>query len=368
MNILGHILVIDDEEPNLKLLEAVLKPIGYTVTLLTNGKQALEQIEDISPDVILLDVMMPEMDGFEVVRKLKGNENTKAIPVVMVTALNDVNDRILALENGADDFLSKPVEVNELKARVASLMKVKQYNDHVQIYQQTLKDKVMKRTGELLDALEQIKQLSLESIYILTKASEYKDEDTGNHIIRMSKYCELIANAMGMGGEFNESILYSSPMHDIGKLGIPDKVLLKPGKLEPYEWEVMKQHTTIGGKILEEAKAPLFKSGIVIALNHHERWDGSGYPEGKKGEKIPIEARIAALADVFDALTSRRPYKEAFSVEKSLSIIQENSGSHFDPQVVDSFVKSLDSVMEIKKMYDDESSESLLHKMNKGLI
>jgi len=235
----------------------------------------------------------------------------------------------------------------ELLARVRSLLKVKAYNDLTMNYRKELEAEVAKRTEDLKHAFEKIKAASLDTIYRLSFASEYKDEDTGAHIKRMSRYSAALARRMGLDESTVETILYASPMHDLGKIGIPDRVLLKPAGLDPAEWEVMKRHTVIGAEILKGSDAELIRMGESIAQNHHEKWDGSGYPNGLKGIEIPIASRIAAIADVFDALTSKRPYKEAFSVEMSLAIILEGRGSHFDPDVVDAFFAIQEEILTI---------------------
>ncbi len=349
----SQILVVDDEDNNLLVMEAMLVPLGYEVTMARNGMEALEKVRNFPPDVILLDVMMPKMDGFAVAKRLKEDERTKIIPIVMVTALSEAKDRVKALEVGADDFLTKPVDVAELQARVASLLKVKAYNDHMRNHQQELEAEVAKRTEQLRQALKEVKARSLDTIYRLSRAAEYRDENTGVHILRMSHYSTAIARNMGLDDEYVESILYAAPMHDVGKIGIPDHILLKPGKLEADEWETMKQHTVIGAKILEDSDTEFMKLSEVIALTHHEKWDGSGYPKGLKGSDIHLAGRITAIADVFDALTSRRPYKEAFPVEKSLNIIGNSSGSHFDPRVVDSFMAIRDEILSIREQFQD---------------
>jgi putative two-component system response regulator len=287
-------------------------------------------------------------------RRLKGDEATAIIPIVMVTALEEVEDRIEALEAGADDFLSKPVDKTELKARVQSLLKVKAYNDHIRNYQKELETEVAKRTNQLRKAYKKIRASSLETIYRLSKAAEYKDKDTGSHILRMSHYSAAVARKMGLKEVNVEAILYASPMHDVGKIGTPDRILLKPGKLNKNEWEIMKQHASNGGQILAGSDAGFIKLADVIALTHHEKWDGSGYPKGLKGLKIPLVARIVAIADVFDALTSKRPYKEPFSLEKSYSIIKECRGNHFDPDVVDAFFAIEDEILSIREKYKDD--------------
>ncbi|MCK9364389.1 MAG: two-component system response regulator [Syntrophales bacterium] len=360
------ILVVDDEDRNRRLMEALLIPLGYEVILAADGEDALRKVQETPPDVILLDVMMPGISGFDVAKQLKENEETKIIPIVMVTMLQDVENRIKAIEAGADDFLSKPVDRTELQARVNSLVQVKAYNDHMRDYQKELEAEVAKRTEELRKAFETIKAASLDTIYRLSRASEYKDEDTGAHIKRMSNYAAVVARQMGLSKDDVDTILYASPMHDTGKIGIPDKILLKPGKLDPEEWEIMKQHAVIGGKILSGSDSEFIKLAEVIALAHHEKWDGSGYPLGLRGPAIPLAGRIAAIADVFDALISRRPYKEPFPLEKSFAIIREGRGSHFDPEVVDAFFAVEKEILSIMETYKDQ--ESSLFAQMRGLV
>ncbi|MBU0513199.1 MAG: two-component system response regulator [Proteobacteria bacterium] len=353
------ILVVDDDPRNRELLEALLTPLGYQTLMAENGEDALEQVRLHAPDLILLDVMMPGLDGFEVTRRLKGDERTRSIPVVMVTALQNVEHRIEALEAGANDFMSKPVDRAELQATVQSQMQVKAYHDHMKNYQEELEAEVAQRTRQLNNTLAKLQVASLDTICRLSRAAEYKDDDTGAHIKRMSNYSAMVARQMGLNDKVVETILYASPMHDVGKIGTPDHILLKPGKLDPEEWVVMKQHTTIGGKILEGADSGFLKLAEVIALTHHEKWDGNGYPRGLKATEIPLAGRIVAIADVFDALTSKRPYKEAFSVEKSYQIIREGRGNHFDPAVVDAFFAIQDELLSVKEKYTDEG-QSLL--------
>ncbi|MFC1865083.1 HD domain-containing phosphohydrolase, partial [Chloroflexota bacterium] len=340
----AKILVVDDEDANLHLMEALLHLLGYEVVLAGDGEEALAKVKETPPNVILLDTLMPKIDGFEVTKRLKEDEATKSIPVVMMTAQNEVKERLKALEAGADDFLTKPIDEAELRARVNSLLKVKAYNEHMHSYQQQVEAEVANRTQHLAKAFEKIKMASLDTVYRLSRAAEYKDEDTGAHVQRMSHYSSAIARGMGLEEEFVEHILWAAPMHDIGKIGIPDRILQKPGKLDPDEWVVMKQHTTIGAEILKDASADFIKLAADIALTHHEKWDGSGYPQGLKSSDIPIAGRIVALADVFDALTSERPYKAPFPLEKALAIIKESQGNHFDPQVVGAFLVIEDEI------------------------
>ena len=344
-----RILVVDDEAPNRALFEALLAPEGYEIFLAENGEEALIRAEKDAPDVILLDVMMPAMDGFETARRLKQNEQTRIIPIVMVTSLSDVEDRVRALEAGADDFLSKPVDKTELRVRVKTLLTVKAYNDHQRDHQKELEQAVTARTKELQHAMETIKASSLDTILRLARAAEFRDEETGAHIVRMSHFSAAVARKMGLGDERAETVLYASPMHDVGKIAIPDSILRKPATLDRDEWTIMKRHTTYGARILEGSESPVIRMAETIAITHHEKWDGSGYPAGLVGEDIPLEGRITAVADVFDALTSRRPYKEPFPIDKSLEMIREKRGNHFDPDVVDAFFAIKDDILDIRE-------------------
>ena len=272
----------------------------------------------------------------------------------MLPALHETEDRVKGIEAGCDDFISKPIDKIELLARVRSLLKVKAYTDLLSNYRNELESEVAKRTEELRLALVRIKAASLETIYRLSIASEFRDEGTGLHIKRVSRYATVIARHMGLDESTIESILYAAPMHDLGKIGIPDQILVKPDKLDPAEWEIMKKHTLIGAEILKGSEAEFISIGETIAMCHHEKWDGSGYPNKLKGLEIPLSARITAIADVFDSLTSKRPYKEQFSVEKSLDIISKMRGSHFDPDVVDAFFSIKDEILNIRKEYGDD--------------
>jgi putative two-component system response regulator len=363
----NKILVVDDEPLNRELMESQLIALGHEVVTANHGEDALQKVQKSLPDVILLDVMMPKMDGFEVARRLKAQENTRHIPIVMVTALKEVEDRIKALEAGANDFMSKPIDKAELRATVASQIQIKAYHDHMRQYQKELENEVDVRTEQLRRAFEKIKMGSVDTINRLSRAAEFKDEDTGAHIFRMSNYSATIARKMGFSKTVTEGILYAAPMHDVGKIGIPDRILLKPGKLNPEEWGVMRQHTQWGGAILEGNSKGFVKLAQIIALTHHEKWDGSGYPNGLKGKKIPLIGRIVAISDVFDALTSKRPYKEPFSLEKSYAIIKEGCGSHFDPKVVDAFFEAESEILVIREQYKDKGVSLFFQIAQSGL-
>ena len=348
------ILLVDDEPNNLQLLGQILQD-QYQLSFAKDGAKALDVAWKVKPDIILLDIMMPEMDGYETCRRLKADPETSKIPVIFVTAMGEMEDERRGFEVGGVDYITKPVSAPIVLARVSI---------HLALYDQNriLEEIVQQRTKQLRQAFQKLETYSLDSIYRLTRAAEYKDEDTGAHIQRMSHYSAVVARQMGLSENVTNNILYGAPMHDVGKIGIPDRILLKPGKLDADEWDIMRQHTTFGGKILEGSKAGYLKLGEVIALTHHEKWDGSGYPNGLKGKEIPKVGQIVAIADVFDALTTKRPYKEAFSLEKSYTIIRESSGSHFNPVVMDAFFAVEDEILAIKDRYKDKG-ESIFFKL-----
>ncbi len=353
------ILVVDDDERSRVALTDVLEQLGYSVCAEMDGVAGLAAVTRIRPDVILLDVGMPGLDGFEVARRLKEREDDRVIPIVMVTGRNDVESRVRALKIGVDDFLAKPPHVAELTARVRSLVKVKAYNDHLKNYQRELEQEVQRRTAELAEANARLREAALDTIYRLSRAAEFRDEDTGAHIRRISRYAGAIARRLGLPASHVETIIAATLMHDVGKIGIPDRILLKPGKLDPDEWAIMKQHTTLGARILEDSASPFICCGRLVAISHHERWDGTGYPAGIRGDAIPVEGRIAAIADVFDALVSRRPYKEPLPLDRSLEIIRAGAGTHFDPGVVEAFFAVREEIEGIRHELPDEQPSAL---------
>ena len=338
------ILIVDDEESNRHLFETLLKLEGYFTQTANNGEAALAMVADRQPDLILLDVMMPGMDGFQVAAKLKSNPATEHIPVIMATSLDDRGAMLAGLNAGAEEFLTKPLDRTEMKVRVRNILRLKEYSDMLSHYNTTLEQQVYERTMRLRDS-------NMETIFALTRAAEYKDEDTTAHVRRIGSYSKHLAEMLGMDSEFIENIYYASPMHDIGKIGIADAILLKKGEHTPEEIATLKMHCTIGWEILSVGKSSYMQMGAAIALGHHERWDGSGYPNGKKGDANPVSARIVNLCDVYDALRTKRHDRQAFDHETAVAIITRGDGKtrpeHFDPEILEAFKRNAEAFREI---------------------
>ena len=333
------ILVVDDTPENIDVLVGTLKH-DYHVKAAINGEMALKIVQTSPPDIILLDIMMPGIDGYEVCRRLKADHTTRHIPIIFITAKIGLQDELMGLELGAIDYITKPISPPIVKARVETHLALTNQN-------RELDRKVRIKT-------EQLHETRLQIIQRLGRAAEYKDDDTGLHVIRMSQYTHILGLAAGMSESEADTLMNAAPMHDIGKIGIPDNILKKPGKLEDDEFDIMKTHCEIGANIIGDDTSELLQLAKVVALTHHEKWNGFGYPNGLAGEDIPRVGRIVAIADVFDALTSERPYKKAWSVEDAVELLETAAGDHFDPQLVPLFVDALPEVLEVKARHDEK--------------
>ncbi|UTY57753.1 HD domain-containing phosphohydrolase [Massilia sp. erpn] len=323
------ILAVDDEAGNLQLLRQILQD-HYRLVFAKDGQRALELARQEQPNLILLDVMLPGMTGYEVCRALKADSGTAAIPVIFVTALSDPADEVIGFEAGAVDYITKPLSPPIVRARV--------------------------RTHLSLVRIDELRETRLQIVQRLGLAAEYKDNETGLHVIRMSHYARLLGVAAGLNEAEADDLLHAAPMHDVGKIGIPDRILQKPGKLDADEWKIMQSHAAIGAEIIGEHTHGMLRLARNIALSHHEKWDGSGYPKGLKGEEIPLEGRIVAIADVFDALTSARPYKRAWPLEEALTYLREQRGQHFDPALVDLFLAQIAQVDAIRLRWAEQET------------
>jgi putative two-component system response regulator len=340
---MATLLVVDDTPDNIDVLRGILRD-DYRVKVATNGQKALDVARGKTPpDLILLDIMMPGMDGYQVCQELKADVATRDIPVIFVTAKGEVDDETRGFDLGAVDYITKPVSPPVVKRRVST---------HLALYdqQRLLAGLVRERTHELEDT-----RLSI--IQRLGKAAEFKDNETGMHVIRMSHYSRLLGETAGLSPEQLDLLFNAAPMHDVGKIGIADRVLLKPGKLDDEEWAIMRQHPVIGAEIIGVGGGLLLDTAREIALTHHEKWDGSGYPAGLRGEDIPLFSRVVAIADVFDALTTERPYKKAWPVDEALALLEREAGRHFDPQLVSLFLSLLPRILEIKETYREQVHE-----------
>lgn len=323
------ILLVDDEPTNLHILKQILQS-DYQLLYAKDSHKVLEIAREQQPDLILLDVLMPGLSGFDVCLALKQDAKTVRIPVIFVSAMSDSIDEAHGFEVGAVDYISKPVSPAIVKARVTT---------HLSLV----------RTEELQETRQEI-------IRRLGRAAEFRDNETGLHVIRISHYSKLLALAAGFSEIAADELFYAAPMHDVGKIGIPDHILLKPGPLSEEEWNIMRQHPKIGAEIIGEHDSPLLKMARTISLTHHEKWDGTGYPNNLRGEDIPLVGRIITLVDVFDALTTRRPYKEAWPVEKAVDFLVNQAGRHFDPELVEMFLGLLPEVKEIMSRWAEETA------------
>ncbi|MCP4297418.1 MAG: response regulator [Proteobacteria bacterium] len=337
------ILIVDDEATNLALFKEMLRN-QYSLLFAKSGIEALERVKNEKIQLILLDIMMPDMDGYEVIRHLKSNEETQDIPVLIVSALSNEIDEIEGFKLGAVDYIYKPVRPPIVMERIKTQLTLHRIQDELQNQNRILEQKVKERTNDLVKTqIEIVKRLGF--------AAEYRDPETGEHIHRMSHYTAEMGRAHGMEENDVDLLLLASPMHDIGKIGTSDSILLKPGKLTEEEFTTMKDHTIIGGQILSNNDSQLLNIAQIIALTHHEKWNGSGYPKGLSGEEIPLWGRLASIADVFDALTSKRPYKEAWPIEKATDLIHDEAGQHFDPVLAKVFFSVLPALLLIKEEF-----------------
>ena len=337
------ILVVDDTPANIKILGNILVE-DYEVKIATSGAQAIEIVSNDRPDLILLDIMMPEMDGYEVCRRLQTDPNSQNIPIIFVTAKDEASDEAKGFEMGAVDYITKPVSTPIVKARVKTHLMLKAAKEDLQNQNAILDQKIKKRRMEL-------KASQLEAVERLGLASEYRDEETGFHIKRISECCRLIGIRLGFSTDENETFAIASTMHDIGKIGIPDHLFSKPDKLTEEEWVIMKTHTTIGHQILSGSTSEILQVAAVIALTHHEKWNGEGYPHRLKGEEIPLIGRIVCVCDMFDNLVSKRPYKDSWSIEDSLKEIRKERGVSFDPKLVDIFIQLGPQLTKVLDLY-----------------
>jgi putative two-component system response regulator len=355
-----RVLVIDDDDGIRKITQMLVEGLGHQVEPARDGIEGLAKLQ-LGVDLVLLDVVMPGIDGFDVCRRVRQDPAGRDVPVIIVTTLETREHRLHAVEAGANDFIAKPIDETELRVRATSLLKMKEAQDEVKRYQLHLEEMIEERTASLRKALEQMAdaqrlayQAQLETVERLAILAEYKDKVTAQHVQRMSEYSAVIARGLKLPPAEVELILHASRMHDVGKIAVPEAILRKPSSLDPHEWTVMRQHSQIGSRILDNSTSQILQAGRVIALHHHERWDGAGYPNGLAGSDIPLWGRICAVADVFDAVTSERPYKPAFANEEALQLLRDGRGKHFDPRVVDVFFECLEDILAIQAKYRDE--------------
>jgi putative two-component system response regulator len=341
-----EILIIDDNRENMELLNNFLTSKGYRARSALNAKMALESIEARQPDLILLDIKMPGMSGFELCQELKRKSKTINIPIIFITAKNDLDTKIEAFKLGGVDYITKPFANEEVVARVSTHLKLSDY-------QHNLEENIKNGLYHISMLNNELELTQREMITTLSSLMETRDDDTGKHVSRVGEFSKLLAKLYGLDKKSVELIRKASPMHDVGKVAIPDNILNKPGKFEPEEWEIMKSHAIKGYEIFKNATSPVLQMAAIIAKEHHERWDGKGYPFGLKGKEINIAGRIVILADVFDALTHDRVYKKAWSTEESVEFIKENRGKMFEPKVVDIFIENLDAFVKIKEKLKD---------------
>ena len=360
-------MIVDDEAVNVRVVRKLLNRLGYqNLTSTTDSTQVLELLRRQQPDVLLLDVMMPEVSGFAILKAMQSDDALRSIPVLVLTAMSDRKTRLTSLELGANDFLEKPIDQAELSPRVRNALMIKACQSQLRSYADDLRTAVRQRT-------RQLSRSRLEVVHCLARAAEFRDDDTGQHVIRVGHFAKLIAHHAGLPRPFVDMIGFAAQLHDVGKIGIPDSILLKPGPLTDEEFDFMRGHCDMGNRVLSASRvsdrilfgtdevesadtsspedawvSPVSGMAATIAMTHHEKWDGSGYPNGLSGEEIPLEGRITAIADVFDALSSKRPYKDAYPVDRCFEILREGRGKHFDPQLLDVFLACRPEIEQIQ--------------------
>ncbi|NBW51991.1 MAG: response regulator [Betaproteobacteria bacterium] len=343
-----EVLIIDDTEINLILFGALIKKLDNCQShSFASPLDGLAWAATHTPDLVIVDYMMPDIDGLEFIQRFRALPNCVDVPILMITANDQKQVRYRALDSGANDFLAKPVDKVEFLARAKNMLSLSSARRKLADHAEWLSSEVRKATEVIL-------QRERDTVFRLCKAAEFRDPETGAHILRMAHYSQLIAKKLGLPADDQELLLEAAPMHDIGKVGITDNILLKPGRLDEAEFEIMKQHAAFGYELLKNSNSRVLQAGAEIALGHHEKYDGSGYPQGLKGEAIPIFSRIVAVADVFDALTSERPYKKAWSLEQAVDFLNAGSGTHFDPQCVQAFLDGFDDVLAIRDRYQED--------------
>jgi putative two-component system response regulator len=356
----GDVLVVDDTELNLRMISQVLRKEGYQTRAVNSGQEALAAVKETLPEVILLDITMPDVDGYEVCQQLKADSRTADVPIIFISALDAVIDKVKAFKVGGADYIPKPIQVQELVARVRNQIDLRRLQQQLKAQNDILEDKNSQLISEIrkrqaveaeirklnanLEAkvrarTQDLERAQLEILERLSLAGERRDDDTGKHTLRVGYVSSLITTTLGQSQQAADMIRLAARLHDIGKIGIPDQILLKPGKLTNEEYSLMKEHTTIGAEMLSGSSSPLMRLAEEIASSHHERWDGKGYPRGLAGRDIPLSGRIVAVADVFDALTHERPYKDAWHFERVINELCDMRGSQFDPKVVNAFLK-----------------------------
>lgn len=350
---MNTVLIIDDSDINLTLIKALVLKLGEcTPILFDNPLKALDWCRDNVPDLVIVDYMMPDMDGLRFISAFRGMHGRTEIPVLMVTANDQKDVRYDALLGGANDFLTKPIDRVEFSARARNMLALR-------VGQKFLADRAEHLAAMVDERTQEIRNREKELIFRMSRAAEFRDPETGAHIQRMAHYSQIIAQGLDLDPKVQKLILEAAPMHDVGKIGIPDHILLKPGKLTPEEFEIMKGHARLGYELLKDSGSEILRAGAEVAISHHEKYDGSGYPLGLKGGNIPVLGRIVAVADVFDALTSERPYKKAWSLEEACKFLEDGRGTHFDPLCVESFLAGWEQILEIRQRFQDEQAPIL---------